>query len=145
MCKWREGARRLYDFPRDCWASYCPSWPWRRYTWSAASKAGSEMSRPVLESGHRLCLVEKAFRSHQSKAEVQKYYQSISSQKSFRIPPLSLDAFFSRRFPSFPLPAVVTSPVVAHMLRWPSQWCPIFTNLFQESASRRLLETRVFQ
>ena len=42
-------------------------------------------------------------------------------------------------------PAVVTSPVVAHMLRWLSQWCPIFTNLFQESASRRLLETRVFQ
>ena len=43
----------------------------------------------------------------------------ISSQGFFRIPlpPLSLDAFFSQRFPAFPLPAVVTSPVVAHMLR----------------------------
>ena len=41
----------------------------------------------------------------------------ISSKEFFRIPPLSLEAFFSRRFPAFPLPAVVTSPVVAHMLR----------------------------
>ena len=51
------------------------------------------------------------------KQRYKNYTKMNPPQEFFRIPTLSLDAFFSRRFPAFPLPAVVTSPVVAHMLR----------------------------
>ena len=71
---------------------------------------------------------KKLFDDIKAKQRYKNKIKPISSQESFRIP-LSLDAFFNQRFPAFPLPAVVTSPVVAHMLRCLNQ-C-MMSNFYQ--------------